>query len=85
MQKRISQGELCSLVGDETRGAGLPAADMEMGYMNFVTRCQFLKDIVVPGRYGVVDIILSGDKEDLHMSHVSRTSTFPQIKRLFWI
>jgi hypothetical protein len=28
--------------------------------------CQFLKNIMVPGRDGVMDVILSGYKEDLH-------------------
>jgi hypothetical protein len=68
VQKWISQGDLCGLVNDKAGWTGLPVADMEMGHVHFVTRCQFLKDIVVTGWYRVVDVILSGNKEDLHVS-----------------
>jgi ADP-glucose pyrophosphorylase len=44
---------------------------MEMGDMHFMTLCQFLKDVMVAGRYRVVDIILSGNKEDFHTSQIS--------------
>jgi hypothetical protein len=71
VQKRAFQGELCGLIDDKAGGACLPAADMEMGDMHFMTLCQFLKDVMVAGRYRVVDIILSGNKEDFHTSQIS--------------
>jgi hypothetical protein len=76
MKKRAFQRKLRGLIDYKAGGAGLPAADMEMGDMNFVTLCQFLKYVMVAGRHRVVDIILSGNKEDFHMSHGSGTSVF---------
>jgi hypothetical protein len=49
---------------------------MEMGDMHFMPLCKFLKDVMVAGRYRVMNIILSGNKEDLHTSHNSGTSAF---------
>jgi hypothetical protein len=76
MQKRASQGELRGFIDNEAGGACLPPTDMEMGDMHFVTLSQFLKDIVMTGWYRMMDIILGGNKEDLHTSHNSGTSAF---------
>jgi hypothetical protein len=58
MQKRALKRELGGLLNDQAGRACISAADMEMGDMNFVTFCQFLKNIMVTGRYRVMDIIL---------------------------
>jgi hypothetical protein len=44
---------------------------MEMGNMYFVTRCQFFKDVMVAGRYRVMNIVLRGNKEDFHVLYGS--------------
>jgi hypothetical protein len=87
MQKRIFQWKLRGLVNNEAGGASLPPADMEMGDMHFVTQSQFLKNIVMTGRYRVMDIILCGNKEDLHLSKGIRNSAVRQVFRMisFWI
>jgi hypothetical protein len=76
VQKRVFQRELRGLIDNEAGGACLPATDMEMGDMHFVTLSQFLKDIVMTGWYRMMDIILGGNKKDLHTSHNSGTSAF---------
>ena len=48
-----------------------PPADMEMGNMYFVTRCQFFKDVMVAGWNRVMNIVLRGNKEDFHFSYGS--------------
>jgi hypothetical protein len=74
MQKRALKRELGGLLNDQAGRAGISATDMEMGYMHFVTFCQFFKNIMVAGRYRVMDIVLGRNKEDLHMSHGSGIS-----------
>jgi hypothetical protein len=82
VQKRVFQRELRGFIDNEAGGACLPATDMEMGDMHFVTLSQFLKDIVMTGWYRMMDIILGRNKEDLHMSHDFGTSEFSPDK---WI
>jgi hypothetical protein len=76
VQKRVFQRKLRGFIDNEAGGACLPATDMEMGDMHFVTLSQFLKDIVMTGWYWMMDIILGGNKKDLHTSYDSGTSAF---------
>jgi hypothetical protein len=38
--------------------------------MHFMALGQVLKDVVMPGRYWMVDIILGRNEEDLHMPRI---------------
>jgi hypothetical protein len=86
VQKRAFQRELRGFIYNEAGRACLSPTDMEMGNMHFVTLCQFLKDVVVTGRYRVVDIILGGYKEDFHTSRGLGTLVFSDKLIIFsWI
>ena len=58
MQERALQWEQCSLIDREPGRAGSRSADVEVGYMNIVPQCDIFKNIMVPRRYRVVEIIL---------------------------
>jgi len=38
--------------------------------MHFMALCQILKDVMMPGRYRMMDIILGRNEEDLHMPRI---------------
>jgi hypothetical protein len=84
VQKGAFQGKLRGFIYDEAGGTRFPPAHVEMGYMYFVTLCQFFKNIMVAGWNRVMNIILSRNKEDLHTSHDSGSSVFSLNEKLLF-
>jgi hypothetical protein len=58
MEQRTFDREHGCFFNPEAGGAVLPPAYMEMGDMHLMAACQFFKDIMVPRRDRVMDVIL---------------------------
>jgi hypothetical protein len=69
MEERVFYRELGCLFNDESGGSGLAATYMKMGHMYLMTKSKFLEDIMVSRGNRMMDIVLSGHKENFHNYH----------------